>query len=654
MTERPPAGLPPVSRQTIAFVCGGLFALGLVLAGFLLYLLGEGLRSATALSRLPEELFGDVVWGPFLFVLFFASVYVAGQVNGAGARFGGSIAEFIPRAARMTWHWVSFGALALWIGAVFAFVHALLAPHAGVLAEIPPKFTHLAAGALSLVVLQLRAEVRQQRPAPSTLVRGAELDNAASIATALQRAQVPGPRTAWGGFEIPSAALRRFPHYAVIGISGSGKTNILRMLMNSELPDGRGGLRARALVYDPKREFLPMLTGMGIPIELVNIFQPFDSRSTAWDIAADVTSPALAHEIAVVLAPKEKNDHPYFREAAHQLAGGVMACFNSNAPGNWNLNDVLEALSTLERLKSVLASTPDGRDLVARYLTKSSDQTGDIISSIDTKYGIYRTIARLWARAPRRCSIKSWHEVTGVILLGTHAEYEAAFSAINRAIFKRASQIIIGRLGDDPPDHTWVFLDEARDAEELDGLRRLLTGGRSKGAHVVLGFQDLDGFREVYGERVADEIVGQCDNIAVLRLNSNKTQEWASQYFGEYEYYAESFGESFGQSAGTSTQRSLARRLAIMPQEFRLFPPTDPKSGLTGVFATPCLGAWKRTIPPEFVDRHRGTPASDPPFIERPISDQERVLWTDDDLARLRVAPAPPTPRGRLRTLDQP
>lgn len=53
-----------------------------------------------------------------------------------------------------------------------------------------------------------------------------------------------------------------------------------------------------------------------------------------------------------------------------------------------------------------------------------------------------------------------------------------------------------------------MFLDELRDLGRLDALNRLLLKGRSKNVSVVLGFQDIEGLREVYGDKVANEIVG--------------------------------------------------------------------------------------------------------------------------------------------------
>ena len=74
------------------------------------------------------------------------------------------------------------------------------------------------------------------------------------------------------------------PHYLLIGTPGSGKTNLLKILMNSVLPDTEYGLRFRSLVYDPKTEFYPFLTRMGIPKEQIIVVNPFDARSSAWNL----------------------------------------------------------------------------------------------------------------------------------------------------------------------------------------------------------------------------------------------------------------------------------------------------------------------------------------------------------------------------------
>lgn len=628
--------MPPVTRLTINAFATAAFALALGLlvfpCHFLILYFWKGFYRG--LDNENSVIIGTLLVSGFVWL---------NRVNALTQRFGGTPRELLPDLVRVARRHLTVWAVSYWVGGGVAFLAGFTRLWENAAA------VHIVSGAVVLLALLIRSEWKHPyRPADAP-VRGAALDSVAAVQRAIQQhAAVPGPRFVWGGFDTP--AMKLGPNYAVIGTTGSGKTLIHRMLMASALPDGRGGLRSRAIIYDPKRELYPVLLGMGIAPELISFFQPFDTRSVAWDIAADITRPDIADEIAAVLAPADKSDNPFFLQSARRVIGGIMAAFHDTAPGNWSLNDVIEAASTLDTLKAALSTTADGRDLVHKYLTKPEPTVANIVSTIDTKLSLYQTVARLWTRASTKTGLRQWYKGTGVILLGTHTENEIAFAALNRAIFKRASQIITGRAEENPPDETWVFLDEARDAEELDGLRRLLTGGRSKGAHVVLGFQDLDGLREVYG-KAADELVGMCDNLAVLRLNSTNTQEWASKFFGEYEYFQRSYGETSGEHSSSSTQDSLSRRLAVLPQEFRLFRGPDREHGLPGVFATPAYGAWKVRIAGDFIEARKGRTANVPAFIERPVSDQARRPWTDDDLIRLGIKPKPKAGPG-LRTLE--
>lgn len=519
---------------------------------------------------------------------------------------------------------------------------------------------------LTLFLLNVvRDLVGWSRPAVAgtNIVRGSTLRSVGEVQRAVTQNPKSGPPKEtyiWGGLQIPSDMLAQ--HYAVIGESGSGKTLTIEMLMNSVLPHPRYGLRHRSIVYDPKREMLPVLLGMGIPRDRIMVLQPFDQRSTAWDIAADVTTPAAAKEMATILIPpNEKETQPYFSDAARDLLTAVMTVFQEVAPGNWTLNDVMEAMSRQDRLEAVLSLTADGRDRIDQHLRKVESTGGNIFSTIRTKIANYEIVARLWARAESSISIDAWFHGTGVLLLGCDESHRTVLDAMNRVLFKFASERILSRPEEYPPDETWIFFDEAREAGKLDGLRGLVTNGRTKSAHVVLGFQDLEGFRDVYGPRGADEIVGLCANMAVLRLSNPNTQEWASKYFGEYEYIKTSTGQSYHPEHGTSSSENftLDKRLAITPQEFRLFPPTTKQNGLTGVYGTPAVGAWRCRILPPFIDANRGTKTKDPGFAPRPATDQARVPWTDADYGRLKLPrkgddSAPATTSSSLRTMPEP
>lgn len=457
----------------------------------------------------------------------------------------------------------------------------------------------------------------------------------------------------WGG-QLLESRLELAPHYAVMGMTSSGKTLTIRMLMRGALVARRLGgasrLRHRAIVFDPKCDFFPLLVGMGVPKAAIVPLHAFDSRSYVWDLARDVETASAARQLAAILAPREPNaTQPFFANAACDILAGVINTLRIKVKvkDGWSLNDLLEATSDATRLRHVLELTPEGKELHTLYFEVNERTAADILATLRTKLAPLQSVARIWARLfkdeSRRISLTEWARESEprLLLLGTDDTNAESLDPINRAILKRASQLVTGRSDEDPADETWFFLDEARWLGELDGLQGLLLKGRSKGAHVVLGFQDIQGLRHVYGEFQADELIGQCGNIAVFKLASPATMEWAAQYFGKYRDFVRSFGQSWGsQSSTSSTQDSIQEIPSILAQEFRLLRIPEPGLGIDGAFTT-SAHAWRGTVPEAFVQEHLAAP--DPhtrTFEPRPASEQDRLPWSAEDLARLGLPPS--------------
>src|SRR5690349_16829924 len=91
----------------------------------------------------------------------------------------------------------------------------------------------------------------------------------------------------WGGREL-RVEDELAPHYAVMGMTSSGKTLTIRMLMRAVLVDNSDAtkprLRSRAAVYDPKRDFYPLLVGMGVPEDSIVPLHAFDERAHMWHL----------------------------------------------------------------------------------------------------------------------------------------------------------------------------------------------------------------------------------------------------------------------------------------------------------------------------------------------------------------------------------
>ena len=347
-----------------------------------------------------------------------------------------------------------------------------------------------------------------------------------------------------GRLRVPSECA--YSHLALVGATGSGKTLLQRLLMQSVLPRIGEGFGHRALIYDAKQDVLSVLAGMKLscPIRTLN---PLDARAVAWDMAADITGPASAFQVASLLIPESKGDsNPFFSSAARHLLYGALVAFIQKPGAHWTFRELLLTLREASRLKHHLERCEATRHLLQYFEHTGTSQ--NILSTMLTYLAPFEVIAATWDRASESLSLTRWIDEESILVLGNDEANRTAVEAMNRLIFRRLSEIILSQPElsrfEANSRRTWLFLDEVREAGRLEGLSRLLTKGRSKGAAVVLGFQDIAGLQDVYGKEVAEELVGQCSIKVILRLNSPETAAWASRLIGSREVIESRRGQS--------------------------------------------------------------------------------------------------------------
>ncbi len=455
-------------------------------------------------------------------------------------------------------------------------------------------------------------------------------------------------------------------HFCFIGATGSGKTYCIRLLMQSVLYSKETKKISRALVYDAKRDMLPLLHGIVGPDDYENgtlhkvvTLNPMDSRSYAWDMSADITAPGHALEIASIFIPPEPNaSQPFFGNAARHILQGVLTSFILSKK-KWTLRDVLFAVRDSERISNILKreETAHVTAHIEKLYFSHPDTAKNIMSELGSKLGSLEIVAALWHKAEqagRTISLDEW--LTGdreyILVLGNDHTNRAAVDAINQVIFKRISELILDQPDDDiKTRRTWIILDEFVRAGKLNGVVELTTVGRSKGAAVVFGFQDINGARAVYGKEVAEEIIGQCSNVAALKLQSPDTAEWVSRFFGTYEEpeKKESTTESHGERSQHSRQEhtELVKRERLMPSELIYLPITGPQNGLHGFRYSPHIkGSMFKPIPPEKFRQLLWPKHDEQGFIPRDVEDQYLEEWKTKDYKRLGILQElPPPPR---------
>lgn len=504
------------------------------------------------------------------------------------------------------------------------------------------------AGALAAAVVLvafIRVWAGRRTPVSTTHLRGRTLHDFREIVPRLSaRRAASDPGLQLGRLRVPDRIAQG--HFAFVGATGSGKTLLQRLLMQSVLPRIGRQKGFQAVVYDAKQDALSLLAGMEVPAP-IRVLNPLDTRSVAWDMARDATSPATALQVATLLIPQVKSDsNPFFANASRHLLTGVLTSFLLLAPRRWTFRQVLLVLRDPPLLKAVL-----GQVEATRHLLQYFEHPGtfhNIASTILTHLAPFEIIAAAWDRSHAgTLSLRQWMREESILVLGNDEENRTAIDTINRLIFQRLSELLLAQPEADQgdPRHTWFFLDEIREAGRLDGLSRLLTKGRSKQVAVVLGFQDVNGLREVYGRGVADELLGQCNTKVILRLNSPETAEWASKLHGRREVIEtarsqnrsrnfRSLGMDHGGSSGVSLSNGVALRDVVLDSEFLDLPETTPTNGLSAYFLSPMTGAFRDRIPGDWIrdhlrPSHHGTPNA----LPRPEREQFLRPWDDQDSA---------------------
>jgi len=462
----------------------------------------------------------------------------------------------------------------------------------------------------------------------------------------------------WGGLYLPFCIARN--HFLIQGINGSGKTITIRLLMQSVFRLMTSGSDCRAIVYDDKCELYPVLRGM-LPEDKVVTLNPYDARCHAWNIAADVTGQDSAWEIAALLVPDQDGDHPYFRDAVRTIVSLVMESFHQNTPGSWTLRDVVVAMDDFEMAKSIVSRVEGGRQRFENVLSKVAavDTTQNVVSTIAIRMRPFRSAAQAWYLATqegRKARLSEWINGEFVVHLGKVEAFKSGSDIINRILLTRAQQLAL-----DPEDsetrQTWFFLDEVRGVGKLPGLYDLLNKGRSKGACVVLGFQDIEGMREVYGTKMAEEICGECHQTALLKAKSPPSAEWASVVIGNEEYIGED--TTRGPSGDSTSERQQSRPL-VMPEEIKQIPvtgivnpSTGHRNGLCGYYVTELLNEpYKHTMPSEELTARLAPVADVPKRIRRDESELYLKLWGDADLQRLKLTGPPESEQQDLDLID--
>lgn len=484
--------------------------------------------------------------------------------------------------------------------------------------------------------------------------------------------QFQNDRVTWCLNDLPLEAATK--HFLACGCPGSGKTVTLRLFLQSIVPriDPARAHPDQIILFDAKRDMLDILAGIGLPAgaRLWNL-NPFDAGSIPWDIAHDIRTPAAARYFAALLVPPDERENaPYFTNAARQLVFAVLLAFIEKRNTNWAFRDLLCALRTKERILAITRSSPTAWERAASVFADER-HFGSVLSTVGTKVTRFDEVAALWhhamqAPASQRFTVRNFMRHGGLLLLGNHPVFNESLWPVNAMLLK----VVTDQVLTEPETHLprfWFILDEFRWMGRVDCIRQLLNQGRSKGVSITLGIQDVDGLAAAYGLKEAEEILSQCATKTFFRAGSNGTASWAQNHFNSVRRiertrnHSESSGPG-GSSTSDGYSESLQDRPLFLASVFSDMPLPEPGGWFSAIQDAPALAprtritrapfAWVLSMLKKTPGAFRGLEPNDQEATEREAHEQLIQPWSAEEEAAFCGTAQPPRSSTQLPTDD--
>jgi len=421
----------------------------------------------------------------------------------------------------------------------------------------------------------------------------------------------------WAGLPLPE----RFSadSFFILGAIGSGKTVLLRMLLQSIVCRIRRGSDWRCLVYDAKQDAIGLIMGMAIQCRII-ILNPFDKRSYAWDIAKDINSPSAAMQLASLIIPKSEKggDNEFFTLAARDLVAAVVQAFILTRPREWTLAELLLTLASREKTERLLQSLPQTRHIADEHFSRNERTLTSVQYTITAYTSEFRTIAALYENCDRKFSLQEWLTEESILVLGNDERLRTSIDAINKLLFNRITELLLSQSESDSR-RSWIVMDEIKEASRFASLGRLISKGRSKGVRTVLASQTVEGMHETYGDKLGEDIMSMCGHKAFLRTDSPQTSQWCAKVIGDAEVLQSTQSFTRGKNNNSTTvSDSLSKKEAVLPSQLMRLPRANRRR-FYGYYTSPGLGVFSG---PVYFARALYNRSDEPNFIDRPVEDQ--------------------------------
>lgn len=318
-----------------------------------------------------------------------------------------------------------------------------------------------------------------------------------------------------------------------------------------------------AVVYNFKGEYLEKFYRPGIDY----LANPLDARGLSWNIFDDAESIPDISMLLGSLVPPGNEVERFWHSAVRDVLRGVMAALYLQ--GKLSNEDIWQAISSsMKEIAELCAMTEQGAAGL-KYIEKHGGKQASIVGAVMMMFCSWLE----YARTGGGFSVKRWLQNPGgsFLFITGAAKVENTLRPYTSLLVDLLCREVLS-LSDDPNRRLYFVLDEFGNMQQLPSIKRILTAGGSKGATVLLGFQDFSSIEEIYGPRDARSILNSCGTTLVMKLADEASAGYFSGRFGDVQYreIAESRTLAPGSSKVTATFSEVTRtEKLILPSEIQ-------------------------------------------------------------------------------------
>ena len=393
----------------------------------------------------------------------------------------------------------------------------------------------------------------------------------------------------WGGAYIPSEEATNF---CILGIPGSGKTTLIRLMMQSVLPliglkdkskaharqtdpryfAERYGVNNpqefpkkteshRALIFDVKPEYLDYIKGMNLNCP-IHVLDPYHAESCVWEAGRDIDETKVRTFAKIFIPDNAQGEgsgkDSFFQDAARDMVSLALTALIRSRQENWTFCDFADLMQDEARYADLIGQFPD----LSRFLRQARarmETFQNVVQQIRTFVAEIEPASKSWKKTKTKFSLRDWLSGEGILVLSRKEAYRESVDPIYRAMFGVAASLTLS-YPDSTTRRTWFFLDELGNAGELTNLSELMSLGRSKGVAIVIGAQGIPTLQRVFkSKEKVSEILELCAYTAFLRVGDGAeggTAAWAERMLGKCEFYETKFAPTLARAYTTGTTQT--------------------------------------------------------------------------------------------------